>query len=165
MPHMNIEKLSDLLVDADMHSQLVRECVELIDQEVREKSGLSGLAIKGAYHVIKKIKPGIINHAVQDLLPEFLFQLEPFYADFVAHNKLGSFSNVLVSAKNDVAEALLSVTDARAAQSTHETLKKTYSKLRPSAKEHVMSAVPRVGQLLNAYVIPYSATEQAVSFL
>ena len=50
-----------------------------------------------------------------------------------------------------IADALLTISDERAARSTNGTLKKTYEKLRPTGKKHVEAAVPRVGRLIAKY--------------
>src|SRR3712207_8783558 len=43
---------------------------ELIDAEVKDKGGISGLAIKAGYSTVKGIKPGFVEKAVEDLLPD-----------------------------------------------------------------------------------------------
>ena len=44
--------------------------------------------------------------------------------------------------------ALLSVTDAKAQRSKNGTVRKTYEKMRGSAKENVTRALPRLGEII-----------------
>jgi hypothetical protein len=50
-----------------------------------------------------------------------------------------------------VAEALLSITDQRARQSVNKRLVQAYNKLRPKGREHVVAAMPRVGELIQKH--------------
>jgi hypothetical protein len=53
---------------------------------------------------------------------------------------------------DQVAEKLLGITDARAQNVQRPVIKKTYEKLRPTAKKHVASSVPRLAQLLDKHL-------------
>ena len=50
-----------------------------------------------------------------------------------------------------MAQALLSVTDARAAASSRPTVIKAYNSVRGSAARHVEAALPQVGSLVQKY--------------
>ena len=50
-----------------------------------------------------------------------------------------------------VADALLAISDERAARAKNQGAKKAYEKLRPSGKKHVETAVPRLGRLIAKY--------------
>ena len=50
-----------------------------------------------------------------------------------------------------MAEALLSVTDARAAASGRPTIVKAYGAVRGSAVKHIQAALPAVGELVSKY--------------
>jgi hypothetical protein len=127
----------------------VADCVQVINEEVDSKGGLTGLAVKGAYAVVRAIKPGFINESVDHMLDDFVKRLEPFYAEAQAKNEpVGPLLNARAP---QVADALLAISDERASRSTNQTLKKAYEKLRPTGKKHVEQAVPRVGRLIQKY--------------
>lgn len=132
-------------------STLVGECVELIDAEVRSKKGLSGVAIKGAYGTVKKIKPAFVKEVVDALLDDWLEKLEPHYSDFRAKDS-GNFAGHVEGNADAVSEALLEVTDERAAKSKHGTVAKLYKRLRGKAKANVIVAVPKLGALLDGHL-------------
>lgn len=139
--------LSDILLTPETRPALVRDCETLIEQEVRDKKGVSGLAIKAGFKTVRTFKPGIIPDVVDLLLPEFVEALEPFYAEFEAQGG-GDFAAHCVAHGDRIAEALLGITDRRAAKSKHRTLVKAYHKLRPRAHDQVVAAMPRLGALL-----------------
>jgi hypothetical protein len=130
-------------------SEVIKDCLALIDAEVKDKGGISGLAIKAGYGAVKGIKPGFVEGAVEDLLPEFAKVLDPIYADAKSQNK--GVSEFFNSNPSRVADALLSITDAKAARAKSGVAKSAYDKLRGSAKKNVEQAVPRLGQLVEKY--------------
>ena len=144
--------LKEALAKPGVRPQVVADCEKLIESEVKGKGGLSGIAIKGGFAMVKAIKPGVINESVENLLDGFIERLEPFYQKFLATKPAPTFSAMLVSDKSNVAEALLGFTDDKAQSAKNATMKKAYEKLRPSAKEHVQAAVPGLGKVIDKYV-------------
>jgi hypothetical protein len=83
------------------------------------------------------------------MLDDFVKRLEPFWAEAQAKNEpVGALMN---SRAPQVADALLAISDERAARTSNQNLKKAYEKLRPTGKKHVEQAVPRVGRLIQKY--------------
>jgi hypothetical protein len=141
--------LSQTLGVDPKRQQVIADACQVLDDEVGDKGGLSGLAIKGAYGIIKGIKPGFIREVVDGLLDEFLKCLDPLYQEAVAKGvKPGAH---LQANTGRVADALLAVTDGKAARATRPVVKTTYEKLRPSAKKQVEAAAPRLGALLDRH--------------
>lgn len=141
---------SEILLTPETRPAFVRDCNKLIEDEVSAKRGVSGLAIKAGFKTVRAFKPGIVPDVVDLLLPEFVAELEPFHAEFVARGG-GDFAAHCVAHGGRIAEALLGITDRRAEKSKHRTLVKAYKKLRPKAHEQVVAAMPRVGALLVRY--------------
>ena len=50
-------------------------------KKVADKSGLTGLAIKGAYKVVQSVRPGFVRQVVDGLLDDFLSALDPIYQE------------------------------------------------------------------------------------
>ena len=142
--------LQEILLAPDTQPQVLADCYTLIDQELSDKSGMSGAAVKLAYKTVNAFMPGHVHHMVEVLLPDMLGQLEPFWVDFCASGSSG-FGDYLVKRGDEVTEALLSVSDARAAGSGRPTVVKAYSSVRGSAVKHVTAALPRVGDLVLKY--------------
>jgi hypothetical protein len=142
-------KLEEVLTNEAQKTRVIDDCCDLIDAEVKDKNGLSGLAIKAAYGTVKGVKPGIIREAVTSLLPEFARALDSTYQDAKAQNK--PIADYFVANQTRVADALLAITDARAEKSKSGVVKGTYEKLRGAAKKNVESAVPRLGRMIEKY--------------
>ena len=139
--------LKEALLSEAQRSTVLTDCEKVIDEEVAAKSGFSGLAVKGAFAMVKAIKPGIIHESVNALLDEFVEKMEPFYADFKSKGT-GTLEGYFSARPSEVADALLGVTDARARKSTNSTLKKAYESLRPKGKLHVETALPRLARMV-----------------
>jgi len=89
------------------------DCLQLIDQEVSGKFGVSGGAVKVAYKTVKTFEPGYLQFKVESLLPDIVDNLQPYWADFNASGS-SEFGDYLVKRGEEVSEALLSVTDQQA---------------------------------------------------
>ena len=152
MKEGDVKELKTLAADPEKRPAVVRDCGELIDQEVRSKKGLSGAAVKAAYSLVKAVKPNIIQSSVESLLDEFTDALDAYYARYQEEGESGTLEDYMAGRRSDVAESMLSVTDKRAQRSTHKTLVKAYQKLRPKGKVHVELAVPAVGRMLDKHV-------------
>ncbi len=142
--------LEEILLAPDIRPQVIADCYLLIEQEIADKSGVSGTAVKLAYKTVNAFMPGHVRHMVGALLPQMVGELEPYWADF--NTSGGSeFGDYLAKRGEEVAEALLSVTDARAAASGRPTVIKAYRAVRGSAAKHVQAALPHVGELVLKY--------------
>ena len=141
--------LTEMLLAPGNRPKVIADCTQLINEEVDSKGGLTGLAVKGAYALVKAVKPGFVTEAVDHMLDDFVKRLEPFWVDAQAKNEpIGPLLNARAP---QVADALLAISDERAARSANPSLKKAYEKLRPTGKKHVEQAVPRVGRLIQKY--------------
>ncbi|WP_308259005.1 DUF6918 family protein [Pseudonocardia sp. H11422] len=137
------------LLDSDRRDGVVDDLVELVDQEVGDKGGVSGAVVKTGYAAVKKIKPGIIRSAIDSMLDEFVDALEPFWAEFQAQSA-GDFGAFLAARPEQASEALLAVTDRRAERTSREAVKSVYSKLRSNAQQNVIEALPRLGRVIES---------------
>jgi hypothetical protein len=138
--------LTEALTGETTKSAVIEDCLSLIDAEVSDKGGLTGLAIKAGYRTVQGIKPGFVRQVVTDLLPEFALALEPLYQQAKASGK--GVREYFVSNGTRVADALLTITDEKAKRSKSGMVKGTYEKLRGSAKKNVEAAVPRIGAMI-----------------
>ena len=142
--------LQQALLAPDTRPTVIDDCYALIQQQVSEMSGVSGTAVKLAYKTVTKFAPGHVRHMVESLLPEMVDKLEPYWADFSASGGSG-FGDYLAKRSDEVSEAVLSITDARAAASTRPTITKAYGAVRGNAAKHVAAALPHVGALVQKH--------------
>ena len=142
--------LKDKMLAPGVRANVLADCVQVIEEEVAGKGGITGLAIKGAYKMVKAVGPNIVREAMDGLLNDFTGRLEPFFDEWQqkgAGTPLGSY---LSSRSGQVANALLGITDDRAKRASG-TLKKAYETLRPTGQKHVEEAVPRIARVLEKH--------------
>ena len=142
--------LQEVLLAPDVRPKVIADCLTLIEQGVSDKSGISGTAVKLAYKTVITFAPGHVRYMVETLLPKMVDELEPYWADFITSGA-GDFGDYLVKRGDEVSDALLSVTDARAAASGRPTITRAYGAVRGRAARHVAAALPDVGALVQRY--------------
>ena len=110
-------------------TQVVADCEKLIEEEVGSK-GLLGIPIKAAYAIVKAVKPGFVPEVIDHMLDDFAGRLDPLYQQAKARNE--PVTAYFGARTGEVAEALLAITDARAAAGQE-----------PGAQERVREAAPQ----------------------
>ena len=142
--------LQEMLLTPDVKPKVLNDCETLIEQELSEKSGVSGNAVKLAHKVVTSLAPGYYRKMLTDLVPQMVTKLEPFWADSGATGGSG-FGDYLAKRGEEVAEALLSVTDEAAESSERPAVLKAYRSVRGNAGKHVEAALPRLGDMILKY--------------
>ena len=142
--------LKELLGGPEARNGLIDDSLRVLDAEVADKSGLGGMAVKGAYKLVKGVSPGFLRQVVDHLLDDFLDGLDPIYQEAI--EKSISPRQHLQSNPSRVANALLAITDRRAQRAKNKGIQQAYQKLRGQAQKHVESAVPRLGELFERHV-------------
>ena len=134
---------------------VIEDTVRLIDNEVASKSGLSGMAIKGGYKAVKKLKKGrMIHKAVNILLDDFTSALSPLHDGYREQDpvKAKTFEAYLLQNDKQASQALLTITDTKIKQAENKIIISTYKKLRGQAEKHVTDALPGVGRMIDKHV-------------
>lgn len=147
--------LVDKLAKDPVRPFVLADCVDLIEGQVKQK----GFVIKSAYATIKAIKKRFIPEVVDSMLDEWLEKIQPHYDKWSAQ-KTATFSDYVIARGDDVAEDLLSVTDGRAARSSHTTAKKMYGRMREGAKKNVIEAIPALAKMIEKHLAAAPAPEK-----
>ena len=142
--------LPEILLAPGTQPHVTADCMQLIEQEVSAKSGVSGTAVKLAYKAASTLKPGYLQSTVDSLIPDMADKLQPYWAEFAASGASG-FGDYLVKRSDEVSESLLSVTDRRAEVCERPIILKAYRTVRGSAARHVAAALPNLGSLVQKY--------------
>ena len=138
--------LVETLKDPARRPAVIADCEKMLDEEVKDKKGLSGLAVKAAFKTVKSFRPNMIGRAMDDLLDEFAAHVDPFWAE--CQNSGANPQAFFSSRRTEIANALLKVTDERASNSPNPVLVKAYKSLRGKAVEHIGAAMPRFSALI-----------------
>ncbi len=100
--------------------------------------------------MVNGVRPAFVRDAVDRMLDQFADKLEPIYQE--AKSSGAPIAAHFENNKSKVADALLEITDERAAKPGHSAaIVKTYGKLRPAAKQNVEAAALRLGKLVEKY--------------
>jgi hypothetical protein len=146
---MSTGPLSSLLLAQAQFDPLADDCVRLIEDQVRQRRGIKGVAMRTGLGVLKASKPDILNRAVRHLLPEFASALEPLYAEF---RKAGAsdFSAFLNSRRAEATQALLHIVDHRIERSQNGLIRSTYARLRGDAERDVDATIGGLANIIAA---------------
>lgn len=119
-----------------------------MDEQVASKSGLSGLALKAAYGVVKGIGPNYISGALERLLPETFSALAPLWEEGI---QVGNPVDHLSQNRARAADLILSVTDTKIERAKNGIVRASYQKFRQSVKPDVEEAVPGLALIIQEH--------------
>jgi len=142
--------LRDILTAPEIQPDAVKAGITLVDDQISDKSGISGTAVKLAYKTITTFSPDHIHYMVEVLLPSMAEKLQPYWEDFQAAGG-GVFGDYLAARGEEVSEALLAITDARAEASDRPMVVKAYKSVRGGAAKNVQAALPDLGALIQKF--------------
>jgi hypothetical protein len=142
--------LPEILLAPDARPHVVDDGLGLIDAELADKSGIAGNAVKLGYKTVSSFAPGYIRQTVDKMLPEIADRLQPYWADFQASGG-SQFGDYLAKRGDEVAESLLSVSDAMAERSDKPVVVRAYRTVRGGASRNIVAALPRLGDLVLKY--------------
>lgn len=142
--------LSQQLMAKPTRPAVIKDLVQVVQEEVASKKGVSGAALKAGYGAASRLVPNLTERGLNKLFPDLSIALDPFWASF-ASSPDADFGKHLADRGPEVSAALLAVTDAKVAGSGREPLKKAYKALRGKADSHVQAALPRVGAALQRH--------------
>lgn len=141
--------LNNKLKDKSIQASLVADCTKLMDEQVAAKTGISGIALKAAYGIVKGVEPSYISKAIQRLLPDALTALDPVWSEGV---QSGDPVAHLSQNRSRTADMLLSITDVKIEKSNNKAVRASYNQLRKSVKNDVEEAVPGLAKILGAHI-------------
>jgi hypothetical protein len=145
--------LQEMLLAPDIQPTVVADCEELVTDQVADMSGVTGAAVKLAYNTVRKVDADHIHAMIVTILPSVADALQPYWAQFSAQYtpSSGDFGGYLAARDEEVAEALLAITDRRRDNSRRPAIVKAYNTIRGRAIKQVKAALPALGVLIQKY--------------
>ena len=142
--------LPEILLAPDTQPRVVSDCEELVTDRVAEMSGVTGAAVKLAYKTVRKVDANHVHAMIESILPNVADALQPYWAQFTAEHtpSSGDFGGYLAARDEQVAEALLAITDRRRDNSNRPAIVTAYNTIRGRAIKQVKAALPALGQLI-----------------
>lgn len=135
---------------------VVRDLTEFADQTVSQQSGISGVAVKGAYSAVQKIRPDIVSRGINRLLPDVAEALQPHWNDYLSAgggqaDTAGTFGTFLDNRRDQVADSLLEIGDRTADRLDNPTLVKIYRGVRGRGEKILAANVAGIGQVVESH--------------
>jgi hypothetical protein len=145
--------LHEMLLAPNIRPTVVADCEELVTNEVAEMSGVTGAAVKLAYNTVRRVDSNHIHAMIETILPNTADALQPYWEGFTAEftASSGDFGAYLAARDEEVAEALLAITDRRRDNSNRPTIVKAYNTIRGRAIKQVRASLPALGTLIQKY--------------
>lgn len=138
-------ELTSKINDKETYNSVAADCTQLMDDQVAAKGGLSGMAFKATYKLVKGIGADYIPGAIKRLLPETLKALDPIWAEGKAQGDPVAY---LSEHRDRTADLILSTTDERIKNNGGGIIGASYQKLRKSIKPDVEAAIPGLARIL-----------------
>jgi hypothetical protein len=155
MPHprsagiATMDRLADILLKEGVRDRLVAEMARAIGQEIQERRGLMGSAIRGGFRFVSNMRHDFVYVALDDMLEAFVEELDPLYAE---HGSPEGFGDYLIANRDRVAHGMLRVSQARRQAIRSAAIRQAYDRLQPFARSNVERAVPRLGRVIQGFV-------------
>ena len=145
--------LQEMLLAPEIQPRVVADSEALVTDQVAELSGVTGAAIKLAYNTVRRFDANHIHGMIETILPNVADALQPYWAQFGAEftPSSGDFGGYLAARDEEVAEALLAITDRRRDNSVRPSIVKAYNTIRGRASKQVKAALPALGLLIQKY--------------
>jgi hypothetical protein len=145
--------LHEMLLAPDIQPRVVVDCEELVTHEVAEMSGVTGAAVKLAYNTVRRVDANHVHAMIETILPNAADALQPYWEEFTAEftPSSGDFGAFLAARDEEVAEALLAITDRRRDNSNRPVIVKAYNTIRGRAVKQVKPTLPALGRLIQKY--------------
>ena len=148
-----MKSLKRSMEDPGVSESALQDGMRVLDEEIAKRSGVGGLAIKGAYKVIKRIRGGrTLEKALRILMPEFIDKLDPYYARFQEEGAGKAWEEYLLPHYGAIADELLAVTDRKIQETDNRAIRGAYDKLRPRAHKEVVASLPALARMMGRYI-------------
>ena len=142
-----MKTLKELLDTPDNRPRVLKACEDLVEDELNQAKGLSGIALRTAFAVVQALDDSFIQKALNKLFDDFMISLEPFWSQ----STVASLEDDWRSQAPQIADALLGAADKKIERVQNKSVKKVYSKLRPKAASYVQNAVPGLAQVVLSF--------------
>lgn len=142
--------LSEKLLAKSTRPAVIDDLVDVVEQEVAAKKGLSGTALKAAYGAVRKVMPDLTKRGVSRMLPDAAVALDPYWEEF-GNDGGDDFGRFLADRGTEVSQALLAVSDRKVDATSRDVIKRAYKPVRGKAGDHVKAALPRLGAALQRH--------------
>lgn len=140
--------LRDTLTSPDRKPAVVSDLAALIENQIANLTGLTGIAAKTAFATAKKSRPDVVQRAANAYLGSFADALDPFWQQFTASQGT-DFGADLAANKAEVTAALERAMDAEAPSSGSQ--RAMFDRFKPQVVKMLGGALPDLGALVQKH--------------
>ncbi|MES1924888.1 hypothetical protein [Salinisphaera sp. T31B1] len=133
------------LLAPDTFPRLVSDACALVEREI----GKRGMTMRTAYSVALRLKPDLVTRTVRELMPGFVAELEPLYADCQTRDE--NFHDYLIAHGHTVADAMLNMADERAERIHSRAISSGYKRVRGRARREIVDAMPQIATVISSH--------------
>ncbi len=141
--------LADLLLAPPQRDVLIKGGAALLEKAIADRGGITGVAYRTGYAMIKAAKPGAAQRASKELMPGFAEALEPL---FKQHLQRGGrpevFGSSLLTGSTEAVSRMIAVADRRV-EGSSDMVRKTYGRFRGNAEAEVTRILPGFAALID----------------
>lgn len=141
--------LRDIVSDPAHRPRIADDAIREASIAVGSRSGVKAVAAQFGLEAINRIRPGFLARQVEELLPEMADAIEPWWVQGRGHGDAPAW---LRANADEVAEALLSVTDTHVASARDQTAIAVYQRLRSVAPTRIAAEMPRIATFIERWV-------------
>ncbi|MGP6174233.1 DUF6918 family protein [Corynebacterium sp. A21] len=150
-----MSNLSSSLTGANREA-VVKDLAEFTERTISEQSGVTGIAVKGAYAGVQKIRPDVLTKALDRFLPDLAESLQPHWDDYTTagggqSGTTGTFGVFLENRRDDVADSLLTSADRNADKLDNGALVKAYRAVRGRGEKILAKNVAGLGTVIEKH--------------
>lgn len=136
--------------------EVVHDLAAFAEQTVSQQTGVSGVAVKGAYSAVQKIRPDIVSRGIDRLLPDVAEALQPHWDDYLEAgggqaDTAGTFGTFLDNRRDQVADSLLRIADTTADRLDNAALVKIYRGVRGRGEKILAANVGGIGRVVEKH--------------
>lgn len=144
--------LSEILLASPQREALIAGGAELLEKAIAERGGLTGMAYRTGYAMIKAAKPGAARRASVELMPGFAEALNPLFEQHLQQGgSAETFSRTLLGNADTTISRLIAVADQRV-EGSSDLVRKTYARFRGNAEAEVARILPDLATLIDRVI-------------
>ncbi len=146
----------EILADPARRQALLEDCSVLLEKEINAHKGVMAKVVRMSFHQVRKLEGGhLIENVFDKLLQEFVDAVIPLHQKYMSLQHAGvqgSFEDFINLHADDLAAALLEVSDRERDRVDNAFLVMVYNRMRGAANGLILASVPSIALFLDCHV-------------
>ncbi|WP_029890352.1 DUF6918 family protein [Polycyclovorans algicola] len=144
--------LTEILLASPKREALIAGGAALLEKAIADRSGLTGMAYRTGYAMIKAAKPGAARRASNELMPGFAEALNPLFQQHLQQGGTAeTFGSAMLRHADEAISGMIAVADRRV-EGSSDLIRKTYARFRGNAESEVARILPDFAKLIDRVI-------------